>query len=405
MAERSLAHIEKIAWIRPIEGADNIELIGVLGWVLIAKKNEFKVDDLCVFFEIDSKLPEAEWSEFMRPKHFKVKTMKLGKFGVISQGLALPLKAFEWWEKLDESVEQSHSEIRDKLEKLEVGTDVTELLGVTYSVQEDNVRKSKNGDPDAKYKSMASRHKELFKKKPFRWLMKCAWGRKLLFFFFGKKKDNPKAFPDWIKKTDETRIENAPFYLESTEPWIKTEKIDGTSSTYAIDYTNKKAKHGDFVVCSRNVRQRDEEQECWHECGNVYWEMAEKYNIEHALRDIAIRHNSERVVLQGETYGEGVQGNPYKLNERRFAAFNLIIKENRLDSIKAMEILKEYDIPFVPIIDVNYYLPKDMETFKLEADGKSMIADVKREGFVYRSKDGNQSFKNVSREFLLKHNG
>lgn len=403
MAERSLAHIEKIAWIKPIEGADNIELIGVLGWVCIAKKGEFKPDDICVYFEIDSKLPEAEWSEFMRPKHFKVKTMKLGKFNVISQGLALPLKAFEWWENLDETNDRLHSEVREKLEKLEVGTDVTELLNVRYSVEEDNVRKSKNGDPDAKYKSMAARHKDLFKKKPFRWLMKRAWGRKLLFFLFGKKKDNPKAFPDWIKKTDETRIENAPFYLESTEPWIKTEKIDGTSSTYAIDYTNRKIKNGDFIVCSRNVRQRDEEQSCWHECGNVYWEMAEKYNIEHALRDIAMKYNSERVVLQGETYGEGVQGNPYKLNERRFAAFNLIINGNRLDSIVAQDILYKYDIPFVPIVDENYYLPKDMETFKLEADGKSSISDVKREGFVYRSKDGNQSFKNVSREFLLKY--
>ena len=151
MAERSLAHIEKIAWIKPIDGADNIELIGVLGWVCVAKKGEFKPDDICVYFEIDSKLPEAEWSEFMRPKHFKVKTMKLGKFNVISQGLALPLSAFEWWEKLDESVSQSHSKIREKLEKLEVGTDVAELLGVTYSVQEDNIRKSKYGAPDAKY--------------------------------------------------------------------------------------------------------------------------------------------------------------------------------------------------------------------------------------------------------------
>ena len=85
---RSLAHIEKIEWIKEIKGADNIELIGVLGWECIAKKGEFKVGDLCVYFEIDSKLPEKDWSEFLRPKHFKVKTLKLGKFNVISQGLA-----------------------------------------------------------------------------------------------------------------------------------------------------------------------------------------------------------------------------------------------------------------------------------------------------------------------------
>lgn len=389
MAERSLAHIEKIAWVKPIEGADNIELIGILGWVCIAKKGEFQEGSWCCYFEIDSKLAEKEWAEFMRPKHFKVKTMRLGKFKVISQGLALPIECIPELQNV----------------KLEVGTDVTDLLGVTYSVQEDNIRKSKNGDPNAKYKSMAARHKELFKKKPFRWMMRHSWGRKFLFIFFGKKGDNPKLFPEWISKTDETRIENAPFYLESTDPWIKTEKIDGTSSTYAIDFTNKKIKDGEFIVCSRNVRQRDEEQECYHECGNVYWEMASKYPIKEALIDIAKKHNAQRVILQGETYGESLQGNPYKLKERRFAAFNLIIDGNRLGSTEAMNVLKEYNIPFVPIIDENYYLPKDMETFKLEADGISEIANVKREGFVYRSKDGTQSFKNVSREFLLKHNG
>ena len=230
--------------------------------------------------------------------------------------------------------------------------------------------------------------------------MKKPWGRKLLFFFFGKKKDKPKSFPDWIVKTDETRIENAPFYLESTEPWVKTEKIDGTSSTYFVDYI--KNKKGEFGVCSRNVRQADEKQECYHTCGNVYWEMVGKYNIEYALRNIADVRNAKRVVLQGETYGESVQGNPYKLKERRFAAFNLIIDGVRLSSTEAKDTLSSYDIPFVPIIDTNYYLPKDMETFKLEADGKSIVSDVLREGFVYRSLDGSKSFKNVSRNFLLK---
>lgn len=397
MSERALAHIEEIAWIKPIEGADNIELVGILGWVCIAKKNEFNVGDKTVYFEIDSKLPEAEWSEFMRPKHFKVKTMKLGKFNVISQGLALPLWAFE----MDETDEMTQT-LHQKLEKLSVGSDVTDLLGVKYSVEEDNIRKSKTGDPNAKYKSMAARHQKLFKIKPFRWLMKKSWGRKLLFLLFGRKKDKPKAFPDWIVKTDETRIENAPFYLESTEPWLVTEKIDGTSSTYALDFTKK--KKGEFIVCSRNVRQQDEKQECYHTCGNVYWEMVGEYDIEHALRDIALKNNAKRIVLQGETYGESLQGNPYKIKGRRFAAFNLIFDGKRLGSVEAMELLKEYDIPFVPIINTNYYLPKDMEAFKLEADGKSTISDVLREGFVYRSLDGTKSFKNVSREFLLRHN-
>ena len=156
--KRALAYTVKVGEINKIEGADNIELISVLGWKVIAKIGEFHEGDLCVYFEIDSKLPEKEWSEFMRNKHFKVKTMKLGKFGVISQGLALPLNVFD--------VEIPNEE----------NVDVTELLGVTYSVEEDNARKK--SDPNAKYKSMASRHQKIFKQPWARWMMKREWGQK-----------------------------------------------------------------------------------------------------------------------------------------------------------------------------------------------------------------------------------
>ena len=40
--KRALAHIEKVEGIKPIEKADNIELIGVLGWVCIAKKKNLE---------------------------------------------------------------------------------------------------------------------------------------------------------------------------------------------------------------------------------------------------------------------------------------------------------------------------------------------------------------------------
>jgi hypothetical protein len=385
MSERALAHIETIAKLDVIPNYDRVEQATILGWKVIVRKNEFQVGDKCCYFEIDSKLPEKEWSEFLRPKHFKIKTQKMCK--TISQGLALPISCIP--------------ELKNKT--VSIGEDVTELLGFTYSVEEDNHRKSKNGDPNAKYKSMAARHQKLFKTKPFRWLMKKSWGRKLLFAFFGRKKDKPKAFPDWIVKTDETRIENAPFYLESTDKYVKTEKIDGTSSTYFVDYT--KNKKGEFGVCSRNVRQLDEKQECYHTCGNTYWEMVGKYNIDNALRDIAIKNSLKRVVLQGETFGESIQGNPYKMNCREFRAFNLIFEGKRLGSVEARDILAEYNIPFVPIISEEYELPKTMEEMKLEADGYSEInPKVMREGFVYRSLDGTKSFKNVSRNFLLKHN-
>lgn len=385
--ERALAHVEKIEWIRPIEGADNIELIGVLGWVCIAKKGEFNVGDMAIYIEIDSKCPETdERFAFLANKKFKVKTMKLGKFKVISQGLALPLSLFP--------------ELHDR----NIGDDVTEALKITYASEEDAARKTNKVDPNAKYKSMAKRRPKLFANPIVRRIMRHSIGRKIMFLLFGRKKDNPKKFPDWIVKTDETRIENAPFYLQSTEKWIKTEKCDGTSCTFAVNRLKKGKNKFDFIVCSRNVRQADREQACYHE-SNIYWELADKYDIEKILTQFATENDYNRVVLQGEGVGS-VQGNPYKFTENKLFVFNLIIDGTRLGTVEMADFCKSHGLTSVPIIDTAYELPKTMEEMKLEADGYSELnPKVKREGFVYRSIDGQQSFKNVSREYLLKHNG
>lgn len=383
MAERALAHIEKIEWIKPIEGADNIELIGVLGWVCIAKKGEFNVGDYAVYIEIDSKCPEEdERFKFLESKKYKVKTMKLGKFNVISQGLALPLALFP------------------EITLFTIGMDVTEKLKITYASEEDIKRKTNKVNPNAKYQAMAARHSKIFKNPIVRKIIRYKLGRKFMFLLFGRKKDNPLEFPSWIVKTDETRIENAPFYLQSDEKWVKTEKLDGTSCTYAVE-KNKKGKY-DFIVCSRNVRQANRDQQTFHE-SNIYWELADKYDIANKLTLYATLGGFDRVVLQGEGVGN-VQGNPYKLNENKFYAFNLVVDGERKGTIEMADFCKLRDIPHVPIIDAYYTLPKTMEEMKLEADGYSEInPKVKREGFVYRSQDGQQSFKNVSREYLLKH--
>ena len=383
--ERALAHIEEIAWIKPIDGADNIEQIGVLGWVLIAKIDEFKVGDKAVFVEIDSKCPaDDERFAFLEKKHYKVKTMKLGKFKCFSQGLALPLTLFP--------------ELSDR----KLGDDVTKELRITYSSEEDRKRKSNKVDPNAKYKAMAARHKEFFSKPIIRKIMRYDIGRKLLFLFFGKKKDNPKQFPSWIVKTDENRIENCPFYLESNEEWVQTEKIDGTSCTYAVDRMKRGKNKFEFVVCSRNVRQADRDQECYHD-SNIYWELADKYNIEKILIDYAIANNYDRVVLQGEGTGS-VQGNPYKLKKNRLFVFNLVVEGVRKGTREMAKFCDDNNLEHVPIINEHYKTPDTMEEIKLQADGFSIInPKVKREGFVYRSLDGQQSFKNVSREYLLKH--
>jgi hypothetical protein len=78
MSERKLAHIERIEWIKPIENADSIELVGILGWqVVVAKKDNFKVGDVAVYVEIDSIVPDKPEFEFLRDRKFRVRTIKL----------------------------------------------------------------------------------------------------------------------------------------------------------------------------------------------------------------------------------------------------------------------------------------------------------------------------------------
>jgi RNA ligase (TIGR02306 family) len=96
--ERKLATVRKIKEIKPIEGADLIELAIVDGWqVVVAKNVEHKVGDKIVYCEIDSFLPIREEFEFLRKSSYKkmgdqegfrLKTIKLKN--TLSQGLILP---------------------------------------------------------------------------------------------------------------------------------------------------------------------------------------------------------------------------------------------------------------------------------------------------------------------------
>ena len=378
--KRALAYIQHVTNIRPIDGADNIEQCNVLGWNLICKKGEFHEGDPCVYIEIDSKVPEREEFEFLRAKGFKVKTMKLGKFNCISQGLAMPQSAFK------------------ELAGLSEGTDVTDILGIKYSVQEDNARKG-NGDPNAKYKSMAARHQKTFKKKWARWMMRRSWGRKVMFFFFGKKKDNPRGFPTFVSKTDEERVENQPWRIGDGKTYLATEKLDGTSCTYALE--RKGRNKFEFYVCSRNVRQQDEKQECYHD-HNIYWDLAFKYNIEQHLKDFLNQFPQLKwVCIQGEGVGS-VQGNPLKLTEDDLYVFNFKESQTgRWSSMAGAGQVREWGMKWVPILG-EVQMPDTMEELKVLATGKSKVnPEVMREGIVYRSLDGSDSFKNVSREYLL----
>ena len=404
--ERELAYVVLIDGIAPIPGYDRVETAIVGGWHIIVQKDQFKIGDPAIYFEIDSRVPkDKECFAFLEKRNYKIKTLKM--CGTISQGLLMHASDFGW-NIIFDGTKTPYIYDGNKVHYADDESRfLTKILGVTYADDEDNKRKAKNIDPNAKYLSMKARHKKFFSNKFIKKMWKYSWFRKLCFFFMGKKKDKPLGFPTkfpFVHRSDEERVENIPFILKDKEPWIKTQKIDGTSSTYILERIGKN-KFEEYV-CSRNVRQLTPSQKNYHTDieGNVYWMMADKYKIFDFLKSYLIENNLNYVCLQGETAGPSLQGNPHKFKEICFFGYNFIRSDTgRMNSIEAAKICKDAGIPWVPIADEAYILPDDMETLKLDADGPCLVGEGPREGWVYRSLDGQRSFKNVSREYLLKH--
>lgn len=404
---RQLAYVVVVDAVTPIEGYDRVELAHVGGWTIVVGKNEFHAGDPAIYFEIDSKLPEVEPfinMEFLAKKHYKIKTQKMCR--VLSQGLLMSAANFGWTIVPQYVGDRTYLDIVDN-DGIKHGVDdesrfLTKQLGITYAEVSDNKRKAASID---KYKKMAQRHGKLFSKQPFRWLMKRTWGKKILFVFFGRKKDKKNNWPQWVVKTDEERVQNIPWILQDKEPWVVTEKIDGTSTTFTMK--RGKGFHKDeFYVCSRNVVFDKPDKTCFYDT-NVYTEMAEKYDIFNKMTDLLHNHfqDCEWITIQGETYGAGVQKRDYHNDGHCFMAFNFITsKEGRWGTERMKDLLEGHmGIPCVPVLDTNFILPDTVDELLAYATGESVCDHDMREGVVLRSKDGSKSFKAVSNEFLLKY--
>lgn len=391
---RELAYVVRVDAIEPIEGSDHCEAAVVGGWKVMVRKGTFEKNSLAVYFEIDSHVDTTKPEfAFLEKKHGNIKTQKYtfgGKNpGFYSQGLLMSTEDLG-------------------LSNLEEGEFLTKKLGVTYYIPEDNKRKSNSVD---KYKRMAQLYPNVFKNKFIRWIYKRGWGKKFLFIFFGHKAKKT-TWPQWVQKTDEERVQNMPYILTDKQEWFATEKIDGTSTTFTLHRGKMPWSKNDYRVCSRNVCFDKPDKSCFYDT-NIYLEMAEKYDIKNVLTEI-LDDNKDRinfVTLQGETYGEGIQKRDYSLKGHDFMAFNLIFgmkdgSVQRLNPRDMTDWLKDkYGIPCVPIVDEHFIMPDTVEELLTIATDVSKVDGGMREGLVFRSYDGVQSFKAVSNEFLTTFHG
>ena len=375
-APRKLVTIQEVNDVFPIEGADNIECIRVLGWYLVAKKGEFAKGDLCIFFEVDAILPDLglEVFEFMRDRKFRVKTAKFK--GQVSQGLALRMEdvlphfgskgpqsghnRVMTWEFFPKNKELGHM-------FLEIGTDLTEVIGVTkYDPEGESLQGGgkKTLHPSFKHRFwIVSRYRE-FKYKGMRRFYKTKLAKMLGL-------SDPfvvTPFPAFVPKTDETRVQNLGRHLQIHQGDIcyTSEKCEGQSLT-----AFRKGKQVGF--CSRNIDMTKDKKSNWVK-------MAEKYDLE-----VILRNYDEEYAIQAEIIGPGVQGNIYELPEleiRVFYVYDIKAKMKlSLTDLKAFCDLNK--LPMVPVLDENFILPDEIDAVVALADGKSKLnPKVLREGIV-----------------------
>lgn len=399
--ERELAYVVIIDGIEPIEGYDRVEHAIVGGWRVIVQKGQFKVGDPAIYFEIDSRVPsDKEYFAFLEKRNYKVKTLKMCK--TISQGLLMHPSDFGW----STYMSNEKQGVMEPDMTLHYADDesrfLTKKLGITYADEEDNQRKAPSVD---KYKKMANRHPSIFKKSWARWFMRREWGRKLMFFFFGKKKDKKNGWPSHIAaKTDVERINNCIWLLNDKQPFVASEKVDGSSFSAMAERTRfGKIK---YYVCSRNVVFDNPNAECFYNT-NIYFEAWEKYNLKEIITKILNDYNLPNVAIQAEIYGNDVQKRDYSTKEHHMAVFHIVSNCVKFPMDKVVEICDKYGLPHVPIVNDNYIFPDTIEELQEYVESEpSKIDGLAREGIVFYDKaTGAQYVKFVSPNFLMKYHG
>ena len=185
--DRCLAKVVKVQSIEPIKETNNLLLANIGGYnVIVNKNNNFEVNSLGVYFFLDAVLnPEQKEFAFLEGKPLKTKKL----FGVLSQGLLMPMKICEGLTK----------------EELKEGVDVTTLLQVKKYIHPAEM---------IDYKDMDS------SRAPF-----------------------PSNFP----KTDEQRVQEDVSLIQRLVGLyiVITRKEDGCSTSYYF-------LNGTFLICGRN---------------------------------------------------------------------------------------------------------------------------------------------------------
>jgi len=323
----SVCYVGAIGEVKPIEGADNIELAMVGGWQAITKKGEYGVGDKVVVATTDAVIP-VELSDLMGVTNYlrkgqRVRTVKLR--GVYSECLIMSKNTIPALRKYPTLIE---------------GEDLMELLGIT------------------KYEP------------PVKMVEMSVGGRKFKYhqnpnFHVYYKFPNLKNVPDLFTEEDKVSI---------------TRKLHGTNARYGIvrkkklsildrikKFFGNKWVEFDYVYGSHNVEKGSTSQGFYST--DVWRTVAEQYNIQNKLWDYVKEYYTPKglgsgVVIYGEIYGHGIQKNyDYGLTDIRFAGFDVEIDSVYQPFFTERGIFKQLELPKVDLLYSGLWNKETQDSF------------------------------------------
>lgn len=416
--KRKLVSIRTIANIEPILNADAIEVAVVDGWKVVTKKGEFKPGDLCVYFEIDSFLPDGvpAWQFlvdksariFEGVKGHKLRSIKLR--GVVSQGLVLPINfAVERFEgsKFDEGQELG--------EFFAVGSDISEFLGVKKweaALPAELVGQAQGLFPSFIRKTDQERCQNLASE---------IFGYEDKVVPFDVTGIPAEALADMVIKGQVMTTAEGPKKVLKAKAdrnalYEVSMKLDGSSLTafaraqFTEDFIDEDGFRQNPIesgVCSRNLQLKVNDENAQ----NAFVKMFVESGLKAALETLAAE--GLEIAVQGELVGPGIQGNQENFTTLQFFVFDIFnIKSGQyMGPGQRMEVFAKLqalgaDIKHVPILHEAATLDelglKDVKDLLQFADGPSINPKAKREGLVFKRNDGAFSFKAISNLWLLK---
>ena len=339
-----VAHINEI---KPIEGADNIELAVIGGWNCIVKKGSHKDGEYVGIATTDAVIPQG-LSDAMNVTNYlrkggRVRTVKLR--GVYSECLVIP----------------------------------NQFLPVGYNSEGKDLMEAMN----------------IFKYEPPTVQVQLSSGRKIRYsqnpnFHVYYKFPNLKNVQGMFNEGDVVEITRKIHGTNARYGIVKKKKVslwDRVRKLFGAEYVDY-----EYVYGSHNLEKGSDSQGFYDT--DVWRTVAEKYNIRENLwrlfRALKNEYNIEEgIVIYGEIYGAGIQKNyDYGLKEIEYAGFDVTINGEYCNVNRSSAIHDFMKLNNAPILHYGCWLQELQDSFVFN----NFIEGTKvpHEGIVIKAIDGNR---------------